>query len=145
MEEQLALIQSKLHKSETSFPILRDQLMRCGELRAWFKYYHGPNQWAQRYYMEEHLFLTKKNLLIACIYTSGKVTLRSFKLDEISRIERNYDFADKANDKLVLASVEIIFKRTRDKKHLDAIQIARPLPEEDGDPEGFERFMDLLD
>lgn len=145
MEEQLKLIEAQLYRSETNFPPLRERLLHSGEIRAWFKYYHGPNQWVQRYYMEEHVFLMTNVLIVACLYNNGKMTLRTFKLNEISRIERDYDFADKTAQKLILAGVTITFKRTRDKKHPDVLYIKRPVPEEHGDPEGFEKLMNLLD
>ena len=145
MEKQLQEIESKLYRSETNFPPLRERLLRSGELRAWFKYYNGPNQWAQRYYMEEHIFLMSRVLIIACLFTSGKMILRTFNLDEISRIERTYDFENKTAQRLVISEAEITFKRTRDKKHPDILLFKRPLPEEQGDPEGFEKLMDLLD
>jgi hypothetical protein len=145
MEEQLKIIETKLYKGETNFPPLRERLQRSGELRAWFKYYHGANQWAQRYYLEEHVFLTDRVLIVACLFTNGKMTLHSFKLDEISRITRNYDFEDKTNAKLILSEAVITFKRTRDKKHPDILSFKRPLPEEQGDPLGFEELINLLD
>jgi hypothetical protein len=119
--------------------------MRYGELKAWFKYYHGPNQWVQRFYMEEHAFLLDQIIMVACLYNNGKLALRSYQLEEISRIERLYEFADSSEQSLRLAGVEITFKRTRDKKHPDMLTFARPLPEEQGDPEGFELFMEMLD
>lgn len=145
MEEQLKQIEAKLYRSETNYPPLRERLLRSGELRAWFKYYHGPNQWVQRYYMEEHIFLMSNVLIVACLYTSGKMTLRTFKLDEISKIERDYDFEDKTAQKLILAGATIYFKRTGEKKRLETLFIKRPVPEEQGDPEGFETLMNMLD
>lgn len=145
MEALLEKIRPTLHRSETNFPIIRNRLSRYGELKAWFKYYHGPNQWVQRFYMEEHAFLLDGMIMVACLYGNGKLLLRTYKLDEISRIERLYEFADKDEQHLVLAAVDIVFKRTRDKKHPDMLTFARPLPEEQGDPEGFEAFMELLD
>ncbi|MDD3365426.1 MAG: hypothetical protein PHZ03_10630 [Syntrophomonas sp.] len=145
MEEQLQLIESQLYKSEVTFPPLRERLLRSGELRAWFKYYHGANQWAERYYMEEHVFLMSHVLIVACLFTNGKMTISTFKLEEISRIERSYDFEDKTAKKLILSGATITLKRTRDKKHPDILLFKRPLPEEQGDPEGFEKLMDILD
>lgn len=145
MEEQLKLIEPQLYKSETNFPPLRERLLHSGELRAWFKYYHGPNQWQERYYMEEHVFLTDRILMVACLFANGKMTLRTFKLEEISRIERTYDFEDKNATELVLSEASITFKRTRDKKHPDILFFKRPLPAEQGDPEGFDKLIDLLD
>lgn len=144
MEEQLKQIEAQLYRSETNFPPLRERLLRSGELRAWFKYYHGPNQWVQRYYMEEHVFLMSNLLIVACLYTSGKMTIRTFALDEISKIDRDYDFEDKTAQKLIISGATITFKRNLDKKHPDALFFKRPISEEQGDPEGFERLMDLL-
>jgi hypothetical protein len=145
MEALFEKIRPTLYRSETNFPVIQNRLQRYGEPKAWFKYYHGPNQWVQRFYMEEHAFLFDQIIVVACLYNSGKLALRSYRLDEISRIERLYDFADKTEQSLVLTAVEITFKRTRDKKHPDMLSFARPLPEEDGDPDGFEVFMDMLD
>jgi hypothetical protein len=145
MEEQLQQIEAQLYRSETNFPPLRERLLRSGELRAWFKYYHGSNQWVQRYSMEEHVYLMNNVLIVAYLFTSGKMTIRSIGLDEISKIDRDYDFADKTAQKLILAGATITFKRTVNKKRPDALVFKRPIPEEQGDPEGFERFMDLLD
>ncbi|MDD4172318.1 MAG: hypothetical protein PHQ94_08775 [Syntrophomonas sp.] len=145
MEGQLELIKGQLYKSETNFPPLRDRLLRSGELRAWFKYYNGPNQWIQRYYMEEHVYLMSHVIIAACLFRSGKMLLTSYKLEEISRVEREYDFEDKTEQKLILSGATITFKRTRDKKAPDVLVFKRPLPEEQGDPVGFEKFMDFLD
>jgi hypothetical protein len=145
MEEQLQQIEAQLYRSETNFPPLRERLLKSGELRAWFKYYHGPNQWVRRYYMEEHVYLMSNVLIVACLLTSGQMIIRTIGLDEISRIDREYDFADKTAQKLILAGATITLKRTVDKKHPDVLTFKRPIPEEQGDPEGFEKFMDLID
>jgi len=145
MEALLEKIRPTLYRSDTNFPVIKDRLTRSGDLKAWFKYYHGPNQWVQRFYMEEHAFLLDEMIMVACLYNNGKLALRSYKLEEISKIERLYDFIDKDEQKLVLSAIEITFKRTRDKKHPDMLSFSRPLPEEQGDPEGFEAFMELLD
>jgi len=145
LEEQLQQIKGQLYRSETNFPPLRERLLHAGELRAWFKYYHGPNQWAQRYYMEEHVYLMSNHIIVACLFNSGKMILRTWKLDEISKIEREYDFEDKTAQRLILTGATIAFKRPLDKKHLDNLIFKRPVPEEEGDPAGFDKFMDLLD
>jgi len=145
MEEQLQQIKEKLYRSETNFPPLRERLLRSGELRAWFKYYHGPNQWAERYYMEELVFLMSNLLIVACPFASGKMLIRTYYLEEISKIEREYDFEDKTAQKLVLSTVTITFKRNVDKKRPYILLFKRPLPEEQGDPEGFDRVMNILD
>jgi hypothetical protein len=145
LEEQLQQIKTQLYRSETNFPPLRERLLQSGELRAWFKYYHGPNQWVQRYYMEEHVYLMSSVIISACLFNSGKMILRTWKLDEISKIEREYDFEDKTAQKLILSGATVTFKRPLDKKHPDTLVFKRPIPEEQGDPAGFERLMDLLD
>jgi hypothetical protein len=145
MEEQLQQIKATLLNSEHTFPHLQELLVRSGELRAWFKYYNGPNQWVKRFYQEENVFLMDKVIIVACLYANGKLTLRSIKLDEISRIERDYDFASKNSKDLVLSNVTILLKRTINKKNPDALVFKRPLAEEQGDPKGFEKLTDLLD
>ena len=144
MEGKLDIIEKQLYRGETNFPPLRDLLLRSGELRAWFKYYNGPNQWAQRYYMEEHVYLTDQVIIVACLYRDGRMQLNTFKLEEISRVQREYAFEDKSEQKLILASATITLKRSIDKKHPDVLVYKRPLPEEQGDPAGFENFMSLL-
>ncbi len=84
-------------------------------------------------------------IIVACLYRNGKMLLNSFKLDEISRIQREYDFEDKTEEKLILSCATITFKRTIDKKNPDVLIYKRPLPEEQGNPVGFEKFMGLLD
>jgi hypothetical protein len=144
MEEKLQQIKAKLFNSDHTFPPLRDLLLRSGELRAWFKHYNGPNQWVKRFYQEENVFLMDKVLIVACLFANGKISLHTFKLDEISRIERDYDFAAKGSKDLILANATITFKRTVDRKRPDALVFLRPRVEEQGDPEGFEKLMDLL-
>lgn len=145
MEEQLERIKAQLYRSETNFPPLLERLQHGGELRAWFKYYHGPNQWVQRYYQEEHVYLMSSVLIVACLFNNGKMIIRTYKLDEISKIEREYCFEDNTNQILILSGAAITFKRVTDKKRPDMLIFNRPVPEEQGDPEGFERLMNLLD
>lgn len=83
-------------------------------------------------------------IIVACLYRNGKLLLNSFKLEEISRIQREYDFEDQTEQKLILSCVTITFKRTVDKKNPDVLIYKRPLPEEQGDPIGFEKFVELL-
>ncbi len=145
MEEQLQQIKDQLYKSETNFPPLRERLQHCGELRAWFKYYHGPNQWVQRYYQEEHVYLMSHVLIAACLFNNGKMLLRTYKLDDMARIEREYSFADNTNQQLVLSKAAITFKTIGEKKRPEILIFQRPVPEEQGDPEGFEQLINLLD
>jgi len=145
MEERLERVKSQMLNSEYTFPLLRDYLMNRGEVRASFKYYNGPNQWQKRFYQEEHVFLTDRAIVIACLYNNGKMTIVSVLLSEIARIERDYDFASKDSKNLVLANVTIRLKRTLKKKDPDELVFRRPLPEEQGDPQGYEELVALLD
>jgi len=145
MDDQLQQIKATILNSEHTFPPVQKLLLRYGELRAWFKYYNGPNQWVKRFYQEENVFLMDKFLIISRHYANGKLTLFSVKLDEISRIERDYDFASKDSKDLILSNVTILLKRTLREKRPDALVFKRPLPEEQGDPQGFERLAELLD
>ena len=145
MEEKLQQIKASILNSEHTFPPLQELLLHSGELQAWFKSYSGPNPWSKRFYQEEQLFLTPKTIIVACFYADGRLALRSIRLDEISRIERDYGFAAKDSKDLVLAKVTILLKRTIKEKRPDALEIKRPLVEEQCDPESFDRFMALLD
>jgi hypothetical protein len=145
MEEKLQQIKAKLLNSGHTFPPLQELLLHSGELRAWFKYYNGPNQWVKRFYQEENVFLTDKVIVVARLYANGRLNLFTVKLDEISRIERDYDFAAKDSKDLILSYVSIVLKRTIREKNPDALVFKRPLVDEQGDPEGFEKFSSLLD
>jgi len=145
MEEQLELIKSQLYKSEVTFPPLRERLIRSGELRAWYRYYRGGNQWANKLFTEENIFLMSQLLIWSQIYEDGKMDVYSFKLDEISKVERDYAYEDKTNQKLVLSQAIVTFKTMKDKRARDCLVFKRPVAAEMGDSEGFERLLDLLD
>lgn len=145
MEQELQQMESQMYNGQYTFPPLKEYLLSRGVVRAGFKYYNGPNQWQQRFYQEEHVFLTDRSLVVACLWENGKMTLRTIMLDEIARIEREYDFASKDSKELVLANVTIRLKRTLKEKNPDQLVFKRPVPEEQGDPVGFEKLIALLD
>jgi hypothetical protein len=145
MEEILQRLKSEMFNGEFTFPPLQEYLLTRGEVRASFKYYNGPNQWQKRFYQEEHVILTDRAIVIACLYANGKMTIRTILLDEISRIERDYDFAGKNSKELILANVTILLKRTLKKKDPDELVFKRPDPAEQGDPVNYEKLIALLD
>ncbi|PKM78110.1 MAG: hypothetical protein CVU90_03540 [Firmicutes bacterium HGW-Firmicutes-15] len=144
MQEQLQLIESQLYKSELTFPPLRDLLLRSGELRAWYKYYRGYNQWVGKHYTEENVFLMSHVLIWNQISENGRMTIYSFDLNEIAKIERAYAFEDKTLQKLVLSEATITFKGMKDGRTRDFVVLKRPLPAEMGNAEGFDKLLDLL-
>ncbi len=145
MEEQLKVIEAKLLKSESHFPVLRDYLLRKGGFQAWFLYYEGANQWTKRFYEQQLFFLLNKELLSVGIYPDGKMALTSYKLEEFSRIQRDYEYADKDAQQVVLSSVTLTLRRSSLKDRTEMLIFKRPLEVEKGDPEGFDRLTELLD
>jgi len=145
MEEQLELIKSQLYKSEVTFPLLRERLLHSGELRAWYKYYRGGNQWANKHYTEENVFLMSQVIIWNQISEDGQMDIYSIKLDEISKVERDYTYEDKTCQKLILSQAIITFKTMKDKRVRDTLVFKRPLAAEMGDIEGFERLLNFLD
>ncbi|MDD2511235.1 MAG: hypothetical protein PHP26_07430 [Syntrophomonas sp.] len=145
MIENWQSITEQIYKNELTFPHLQERLQRGGELRAWYKYYRGGNQWAGKHFMEENVFLMEKVLVWMQIAEDGKMGIYSFKLDDISKIDRSYTFADKSQEKLVLSQATITFKTMKDNRKRDTLVFKRPLPAEQGDVEGFEQLIALLD
>lgn len=145
MSEQLRLIEAGLYKSEITFPPLKERLLQSGELRAWYKYYRGGNQWAGKFFFEENVFLMSKVLIWNQIAEDGTMSIHSFVLDDIEKITRNYLFEDKSMQKLVLTEAIITLKTMKDKNKRDILVCKRPQQAEQGDVEGFEKLMALLD
>lgn len=145
MEEQLKVIEAKLLKSESHFPVVRDYLLRRGGFRAWFLYYEGANQWTKRFYEQQLFFLLNKELLSVGIYPDGKMALTSYKLEEFSRIQRDYECAAKDAQQVVLSSVTLTLRRSSLKDRTEMLIFKRPLESEKGDPKGFDRLTELLD
>jgi len=145
MEETLKAIESNLYKSELTFPFLRERLLAAGEIRAWYRYYRGGNQWAKQFFKEENIFLMEKVIIWNRISEDGQMSIHSFRLDEIAKVERSYAFPGKNKEKLVLSQVIVTFNAMREKQQRDDLLFKRPKIEEDGDVEGFEKFASLLD
>lgn len=145
MEDQLQVVEAKLIKSASHFPVVRDFLLRKGGFRAWFLYYEGVNQWTKRFYDQQLFFLLDKELLSIGIYPDGKMALTSYKLDDFSLIQRDYEYADKDTQEMILSGVTITLKRSGLKNRPELLVFKRPLESEKGDPVGFDSFMELLD
>ncbi len=147
MSEKWQTIAEKIYKSELTFPHLQERLQRSGELKAWYKYYRGGNQWAGKHFTEESVFLMEKVLIWVQIAEDGKMGIYSFKLNEITKVDRIYSFADKSQDALILSQAVVTFKAMKDKnkRERETLLFKRPIPEEEGDAEGFERLVALLD
>lgn len=145
MTEQLRLIEAQLYKSELTFPILKERLLHSGELRAWYRYYRGGNQWAGKNFFEENVFLMSNVLIWNQITEDCAMGIHSFKLDDISKISRNYLFEDKSYQKLVLVEAIVTFNTLKDKGKRDLLVLKRPIAVEQGDIEGFEKLTALLD
>ena len=145
MNEKLQVIEAQLYMSELTFPLLREQLLRHGEIQAWYRYYRGGNQWAKKFFKEENVFLVNQCIIWQQIAENGTMNIFSLKLNEITKIQRSYAYENKHSEKLVLSEVTATL-RTMDKKSKpDVVVFKRPLPEEQGDAEGFEQFIALLD
>lgn len=145
MEEQLKLIESQLYKSEMTFPFIKERLLAHGEIRAWYRFYRGGNEWAQRFFKEETVFLMSDTLLWVRISEDGQMGLHSFKLNQITKSDRHYKFPHKKNKtELVLSEVKLTLSTINEKEKQDFLLLKRPLAEENGDPEGFENLVHLL-
>lgn len=131
-------------QSESHFPPLRDYLLKNGGLREWFFYYQGVNQWNKRFYEQQLFMLLDKELLSVGIYPDGKMQFTSYKLDDFSRIQRDYDYTDDSSTQMILSGITINLKTSSLKNRPEALAFKRPLESEQGDPEGFERLMNLL-
>lgn len=146
MEEQLKLIESQLYKSELTFPLLKERLLANGEIRAWYKFYRGGNEWAQKFFKEETVFLMSDILLWVRISEDGQMGIHSFKLSKMTKSDRQYTFLNKKNkNELVLSEVKLTLSTINEKEKPDSLFLKRPRPEENGDPEGFENLAHLLD
>ncbi len=144
MEEQLRLVEAKLIQNESHFPPLRDYLLKKGGFREWFIYYRGVNQWNKRFYEQQLFFLLDTELLSVGIYPDGKMQFTGYKLDDFSRIQRDYEFADEDSTQMILGGITINLKTSSLKNRPEMLAFKRPLENEQGDPEGFERLMNLL-
>lgn len=145
MTEQLEAIQSQLYMSELTFPLLKERLLRHGEIKAWYRYYRGGNQWAKKFFKEENVFLVDQVIIWQQTAENGEMNIFSLRLNEISKIQRAYAFENKHSKKLVLSEVTGTL-RTMDKKSKpEVVVFKRPLAEEEGDAAGFEEFIALLD
>lgn len=146
MEEQLKLIESQLYKSELTFPWLKERLRAYGEIRAWYRFYREANQWARKFFKEEYFFLMTDVILWVKIADDGLLGIHTYRLNEITKSFRSYDFADKkAKDALVISEVTLSFTAMQDKTRRDELLLRRPNPEENGDDAGFEELVHLLD
>ncbi|MEQ8200658.1 MAG: hypothetical protein ABRQ24_04460 [Syntrophomonadaceae bacterium] len=140
----MRLIESRLLMSDNHWPLLRDYMLKSGGFREWFLYYQGVNQWTKRFYEQQLFFLMAKELLSVGIYPDGKMQLIGYKLDEIARVMRDYEYADKECTGMILSGVTIMLKTSSLKNRPEMLSFKRPLESENGDPEGFERLMNLL-
>jgi hypothetical protein len=145
MEEQLELIKSGLFKSEITFEPLKEKLLQSGEIKAWYKYYRGFNPWGQKFGMDENIYLTDKTILISQIYEDGEMRIFTYRLDDISAITREYSYTDKKKTQLHLSAIEFTLKGMKTARKRDILLLKRPVKEEMGDAEGFEKFCALLD
>ncbi len=141
----MQFVEAKIMKSASHFPVVRDYLLRKGGFRAWFLYYEGVNQWVKRFYEQQMFFLLDTELLSVGIYPDGKMALTSYKLNEFSRIQREYEYAGKDAQEMILGGVTITLSRTSLKDRTEFLMFKRPLESEKGDPIGFDRMMDFLD
>jgi len=144
LDEQLLSIESKLLFKESHFPRLREYLLNAGGLREWFIYYQGANQWNKRFYEQQLFLLLGQELLSAGIYPDGKMQLTGYRLDEVARVQRDFDYDENDPTQLVLCGATIHLKHSSLKNRPEALAFKRPLASEQGDPEGFERLMSLL-
>ncbi len=146
MEEMLKLVESQLYKSELTFSFLKERLEAAGEIRAWYRWYRGGNQWANKFFAEENIFLMNKVIIWTRISEDGQMGIHTFKLDEIAKVDREYVFPDKKNhEQLLLSQVLITFNAMQEKNKRDDLLLKRPKPEENGDVEGFLNFSRLLE
>lgn len=146
MEEQLELIKSQLYKSEITFPWLKERLLAYGQLRAWYRFYREANQWAKKFFKEEYFFLMTDVILWVKIADDGQLGIHTYRLNEITKSFRRYDFADKkAKEALVISEVTLSFTAMQDKTRRDELLLRRPNPKENGDDAGFEELVHLLD
>lgn len=145
MEEQLQLIESQLYKSEMTFPFIRERLLAHGEIRAWYRLYRGGNEWAQKFFKEETVFLMDDALIWVRISEDGQMGIHSFKLSKMTKSDRQYKFpGKKIKNELVLAEVRLTLSTINEKEKPDFLLLKRPIAEENGDPEGFEKLANLL-
>jgi len=140
----LRLIESGMQLNESQWLPIRDYLLRSGEIKAWFLYYQGANQWTKRFYDKQWFFLLEKELLSVGLYADGNIELTSYKPDEFARIVRSFGYADKERTKMVLAQVSILLKHSSLKNRPESLDFKRPSELDQGDPEGYERLMNLL-
>ncbi|MEQ8174014.1 MAG: hypothetical protein ABRQ26_03010 [Syntrophomonadaceae bacterium] len=146
MEEQLKLIESQLYKSELTFPWLKERLLTYGEIRAWYRFYREANQWAKKFFKEEYYFLMTDVILWVKIADDGQLGIHTYPLDEIAKSFRSYGFADKkSKDALVISELTVSFTAMKEKQVRDELVLKRPIPEENGDVEGFEKLVHLLE
>ncbi|MDD2619466.1 MAG: hypothetical protein PHC92_02170 [Syntrophomonadaceae bacterium] len=145
MTEQLKLIETQLYKSEITFPIIRERLLLAGELKAWYRWYRGGNQWAKKFFREENVFLMTSSIIWCQIDDDGQIRIHQIKPDEFAKIEHSYEFESKNSQKLILTEVLATLRVLDEKRKTDVLVFKRPLLEEQGDAEGFERFMEMFD
>jgi len=144
LEDQIQLIESGLQLSPNQWPPLRDYLLKSGEIKAWFLYYQGANQWTKRFYDKQWFFLLERELLSVGLYTEGNMELTSYKLDEFARVVRTYGYADKECSQMILSGVSILLKHSSLKNRPEILDFKRPAESDQGDQEGFERLVSLL-
>jgi hypothetical protein len=145
MEEQFELIRSQLFKSELTFEPLKEKLLQSGEIRVWYKYYRGFNPWGQKFGTDENVYLMKDVILISQVYDNGEMRIFTYKLDDISNITREYSFIGKNKTEIKLSAIIFTFRGMKTARKRDMLTLKRPVPEEMGDAEGFEKFCALLD
>lgn len=145
MDEQLELIKSGLFKSELTFEPLKEKLLQSGEIKVWYKYYRGFNPWGQKFGMDENVYLLENIILVSQIYENGEMRIFTYKLDDIASIEREYSFEDKKKTKLHLSAIIFTMRGMKTARKREILTFKRPVPEEMGDAEGFEKFCALLD
>lgn len=145
MTETLRLIEAQMYKSEITFSILRDHLQLAGELKAWYRYYRGGNQWAKKFFKEENVFLMSSSIIWCQIAEDGQMRIHSIKPEEFAKIERFYAFESKNSPKLVLSEVTATLRVVDKKGRPELLIFKRPLLEEQGDIAGYEHFMELME
>lgn len=145
MEEQFELIKAGLFKSDLTFEPLKEKLLQSGEIRAWYKYYRGHNPWAQKFGTDENVYLTDKAIIVSQIYDNGEMRIYTYKLDDISNITREYSLVDKKKNAIHLSAIIFTFRGMKTARRRDILTLSRPVKEEMGDSEGFEKFCALID
>ena len=145
MEKQLELIKEHLFKSELTFEPLKEKLLLSGEIKAWYKYYRGHNPWAQKFGTDENVYLTDRAIIVSQIYDNGEMRIYTYKLDDISNITREYSLADKKKTAIHLSAIVLTFRGMKTARRRDILTLNRPVKEEMGDAEGFEKFCAFLD